>query len=106
MSIIVGSLRHRIGDSFSYLGEFLNEDTQLPQNMTTWTVEASLWGGQCSAVPLEVSWIDQAAGMVKFNLSPENSAALDPGTYELQIRTISPENDSVSIVPAKVVVRE
>lgn len=94
----------RRGDTFVVNAAF--KVSNVAQDMTGWTLEASMQFSNCDAIALTPSWVSQAGGTAKFRLSHEETATLEIGEYLLQVRTINPSGDRSSCAPMTVRVRE
>lgn len=77
-----------------------------PENMTGWTLEASMLYSNCAPVDLTVAWNNAAQGEAIATLDDESTMDLHVGEYELQVRAISPDGKKSSSLPVTVVVRD
>lgn len=95
-----GFLTLRRGDTFVANAEFAVNN--VAQNMTGWTLEATLQFANCTPVELTVSWVNQAGGVAQVRLSHEDTDELQIGDHELRVRAISPTGDRSSCNPVVV----
>lgn len=95
-----GFLTLRRGDTFVANAEFAVNS--VPQDMTGWTLQATMQFANCTPVDLTVSWVNQAGGVAQVRLPHEDTEKLEVGDHELRVRAISPTGDRSSCNPVLV----
>jgi hypothetical protein len=95
-----GFLTLRRGDTFVANAEFAVNG--VAQDMTGWTLEATLQFANCTPVDLAVSWVNRAGGVAQVRLAHEATEELKVGEHELRIRAINPSGDRSSCNPVLV----
>jgi hypothetical protein len=96
----MGVLTLRRGDTFIANAAFTVAG--VAQDMTNWTLEATLLFRACTPVDLETSWVDQANGQALVRLSHGDTPSLEIGDHELRVRAINPAGDRTSCNPVTV----
>lgn len=94
----------RRGDTFVASAEFTASG--VAQDMTGWTLEATLQFSNCTPVDLVTSWVDQDGGIAQVRLSHEDTPDLHIGEHTLRIRAIAPSGDRNSCNPVTVKVMD
>jgi len=95
-----GFLTLRRGDTFVANAEFAVNG--VAQDMTGWTLEATLQFSNCAPVELSVSWVNQIGGVAQVRLSHEDTDDLHVGDHDLRVRAINPSGDRSSCNPVVV----
>ena len=80
----------RKGDTFSRQPTWRNKASQVGVNLTGATVSGSISKGT-TTVPFTCSLIDAANGVFKFMLSAGTTAALELGTYSMELKVTFPD---------------
>lgn len=96
----MGILTLRRGDTFIANAAFTV--ASVAQDMTGWTLEATLQFRNCTPVDLTPSWVDQVNGEAQVRLSHDNTPNLEIGDHELRVRAINPAGDRTSCNPVTV----
>lgn len=94
----------RRGDDFVVTARFTTDGD--PQDMTGWTLEATLRYANCTPVELATEWTDEIGGVAAITLGDTDTPNLAIGEHELQVRAISPAGVRSSSRPVTVEVRD